>query len=161
SGAKNAALPIMAAAILADGPVMLERIPDVRDVRTLARLLTRLGMQVERCPQGAVHLRNIDLAQVHADPRLVARMRASFCVLGPLVARRGRAVVPLPGGCAIGERPIDLHLRGLAALGADIQLRGGWVQATARHLRGARIDLAGPRGSTVTGTANVLCAAAL
>jgi UDP-N-acetylglucosamine 1-carboxyvinyltransferase len=88
-------------------------------------------------------------------------MRASFCVLGPLLARRGRAVVPLPGGCDIGPRPVDLHLKGLAALGADIEIRRGNVVASARRLRGAKIDLAGPRGATVTGTTNVLCAAVL
>ena len=88
-------------------------------------------------------------------------MRAGFCVLGPLLARRGRAVVPLPGGCDIGDRPVDLHLRGLAALGADLRLDRGYIVAEARQLRGATIELCGPRGPTVTGTANVLCAAVL
>ena len=88
-------------------------------------------------------------------------MRASFCVLGPLLARRGRAVVPLPGGCNIGDRPVDLHLKGLAALGADLRLEHGYVVAAARRLTGAAIDLSGPHGSTVTGTANVMSAAVL
>ncbi len=98
---------------------------------------------------------------VHAPWRLVRRLRASFCVLGPLLARRGRAVVPLPGGCRIGDRPVDLHLKGLAALGADLRLEHGCVVARAKRLVGATIDLAGPRGPTVTGTANVLSAAVL
>ena len=115
SGAKNAALPMMAAAILADGPVTLHRVPELVDVRTLARLLSRLGVTVRRDAAGAVHLENVDTTCVRADRRLVARMRASFCVLGPLLARRGRAVVAMPGGCAIGQRPVDLHLHGLAA----------------------------------------------
>ncbi|MBI2826814.1 MAG: UDP-N-acetylglucosamine 1-carboxyvinyltransferase [Planctomycetia bacterium] len=161
SGSKNAALPIVAATILADGPVRLDRVPDVADVRTLAMVLARLGVGVHRNRVGQMHLENIDRSRVHADPRLVRRMRASFCVLGPLVARRRRAIVPLPGGCAIGDRPVDLHLAGLAALGADIRLRNGCVVAEARRLVGAPIHLAGPRGPTVTGTANVMSAATL
>jgi UDP-N-acetylglucosamine 1-carboxyvinyltransferase len=108
-----------------------------------------------------VDIEEIDRRSVQAHRSLVRRMRASFCVLGPLLARRGRAIVPLPGGCRIGDRPVDLHLRGLAALGAQIDLRQGHVVARARRLRGARIDLSGPRGPTVTGTANVLSAAVL
>ena len=108
-----------------------------------------------------VALETVDPTPVRAPERLVRRMRASFCVLGPLLARRGRAIVPLPGGCNIGHRPVDLHLKGLAALGADLRLEHGYVVATARRLTGATIDLSGPHGPTVTGTANVLCAAVL
>ena len=161
SGSKNAALPMMAAAILADESVTLDGLPDLLDVRNLARLLARLGLSVGRDRGGGIRLENIDHTQVHASPTLVRRMRASFCVLGPLLARRGRAIVPLPGGCAIGDRPIDLHLHGLSALGADIRFHRGCVVAQARRLTGARVHLAGPRGPTVTGTANVLCAATL
>ncbi|HVU88589.1 MAG TPA: UDP-N-acetylglucosamine 1-carboxyvinyltransferase [Pirellulales bacterium] len=161
SGSKNAALPMMAAAILADGPVRIDGVPRLLDVETLAQLLTRLGMSVRRDAAGSVHLENIDATLVRADRRLVARMRASFCVLGPLLARRRKAIVPLPGGCAIGDRPVDLHLRGLAALGADVRIERGCVIAKARRLSGAMIDLSGPRGPTVTGTANVMSAAAL
>jgi UDP-N-acetylglucosamine 1-carboxyvinyltransferase len=161
SGAKNSALPIMAAATLADGPVTLERVPDLLDVRTLSRLLSQLGVSVCRESSGALRLENVDTAPVRADARLVSRMRASFCVLGPLLARRRRAIVPLPGGCAIGDRPVDLHLAGLAALGADIHITRGHVVAEARRLRGAIIHMAGPRGPTVTGTANVMSAATL
>lgn len=159
SGAKNAALPIMAASLLAEGPVLLERVPCVADVATLVRLLAHLGVTAQRPAPNTLVLDAPDDGPVRAPARWVERMRASFCVLGPLLARRGRAVVPLPGGCRIGPRPVDLHLQGLAALGADLSIRQGRVVARARRLRGATIDLAGPRGSTVTGTANVLSAA--
>ncbi|HVX11141.1 MAG TPA: UDP-N-acetylglucosamine 1-carboxyvinyltransferase [Pirellulales bacterium] len=160
SGSKNAALPIMAASLLTDQPVRLSRVPELTDTATLERLLRTLGMAVER-RGNQVHLETLDCRPVRADRRLVRRMRASFCVLGPLLARRRRAVVPLPGGCRIGDRPIDLHLRGLAALGAEIAIQRGHVVARAKRLRGARIDLTGPRGPTVTGTANLLSAAVL
>jgi len=160
SGAKNAALPIMAAALLTDGPVTLRSVPELTDVSTLARLLERLGLEVRR--QGdRLDMRTLASRSVTAPYSLVRRMRATFCVLGPLLARRGRAIVALPGGCRIGERPVDLHLRGLAALGADIALNRGYVVARAKQLRGTRISLAGPHGPTVTGTANVLSAAVL
>jgi UDP-N-acetylglucosamine 1-carboxyvinyltransferase len=160
SGAKNAALPMMAAAILADGPVRLDGVPRLADVRTLAFVLGDLGVSVAREADG-LRLETVEPARSRARYAWGRRMRASFCVLGPLLARRGRAVVPLPGGCRLGDRPVDLHLRGLAALGADIRLEHGCVVATARRLRGADIVLGGPRGSTVTGTANVLSAAVL
>lgn len=160
SGSKNAALPIMAASLLASGPVRLSNVPRLTDIVTLSHLLRGLGLAVEGV-SNEVRLAEVDPRPVQADRRLVHRMRASFCVLGPLLARRGRAIVPLPGGCKIGERPVDLHLRGLAALGAEIEVRQGHAVARARRLRGARIDLSGPRGPTVTGTANVLSAAVL
>jgi UDP-N-acetylglucosamine 1-carboxyvinyltransferase len=170
SGAKNAALPIMAAAILADGPVRLENVPRLTDVRTQARLLSCLGLRVTAengrvggdtnvCP--TLLIETIDPTPVRAREEFVRRMRAGFCVLGPLLARRGRAVVPLPGGCNIGNRPVDLHLKGLAALGADVRLERGYVVASARRLSGATIDLSGPNGPTATGTANVMSAAVL
>jgi len=160
SGAKNAALPMMAAALLADEPVELLGVPRLADVRTMARLLRRLGVQVVRWSD-RLHLAVVDSRPLKAPYRLVEQMRASFCVLGPLLARRGRAIVPLPGGCNLGDRPVDLHLKGLAALGADLRLEAGYVVAEAPRLRGATIELTGPRGPTVTGTANVLCAAVL
>ena len=187
SGSKNAALPIMAAAILAAEPVRLEGVPRLADVRTQAQLLRCLGIRVtvekeltggadipvcrsageaaaalaDRNVGSTLLLETIDPAPVRAKEGLVRRMRAGFCVLGPLLARRGRAVVPLPGGCNIGVRPVDLHLKGLAALGADIRLDHGYVVASARRLTGADIDLSGPCGPTVTGTANVMSAAVL
>jgi len=161
SGSKNAALPIMAAALAAEGPIVLHSVPHLVDVVTLSQLLRTLGVAVDRRPDGSLTLEVIDPTPCVADYELVRRMRASFCVLGPLLARRGRAYVSLPGGCNIGDRPIDLHLKGLAALGANIRVERGYVIAEARRLRGANIYLGGPCGSTVTGTCNVMCAAAL
>lgn len=157
-GAKNAALPIMAATIMAEGPVRLLGVPRLADVRIQSRILERLGVGATTVGGGTI-FETFDHRPVRAPQRLVRQMRAGFCVLGPLLARRGRAVVPLPGGCNLGHRPVDLHLKGLAALGADIRLQHGYVVATARRLTGAEIDLLGPYGPTVTGTANVLCAA--
>ncbi len=161
SGAKNAALPIMAASILADGAVTLSNVPHLTDIDTLALLLGHLGVETKRDAVGKVRLATVDSAPTTAGFDLVGRMRASFCVLGPLLARRRRATVALPGGCAIGNRPVDLHLRGLAALGAELRIENGSVVGHAKRLRGARISLAGPRGATVTGTANVMMAATL
>lgn len=158
-GAKNAALPIMAAALAADGPTILHRVPDLADVTTLSHLLQSLGMAVDRRADGAVTLEVVDERPCLADYELVRRMRASVCVLGPLIGRRRRACVSLPGGCNIGHRPIDLHLKGLAALGADITIERGYVFAAADRLKGADIYLGGPFGSTVTGTCNVMTAA--
>jgi UDP-N-acetylglucosamine 1-carboxyvinyltransferase len=160
-GAKNAALPIMAASIMADGPVTLRDVPDLVDVRTLADLLTTLGVRSERAADSSLQLEVVDDSSVVADYELVRRMRASICVLGPLLARRRRAIVSLPGGCNIGDRPIDLHIKGLRALGADIRVEHGYVIAEAPRLRAANIFLGGSFGSTVTGTCNVLAAAAL
>lgn len=160
SGSKNAALPIMAAAILASESVTLENVPRLTDVRTLSAVLRGLGVRVFR-EENRMRLETIDMRPVRASQRFVRKMRASFCVLGPLLARRRRAVVPLPGGCNIGDRPVNLHLKGLAALGADIRLERGYVVASTRRLIGANVDLSGPRGPTVTGTANVMSAAAL
>lgn len=161
SGAKNAALPIMAASLLADGPLELGNVPDVSDVTTLSSVLRRLGVAVERRAHNRMTLATDHAAECLAPESLVSKMRASFCVLGPLLARRGRAVVALPGGCNLGDRPVDLHLRGLAALGAELRIQQGYVVAEASRLRGADIDLSGSHGPTVTGTANVMMAATL
>jgi UDP-N-acetylglucosamine 1-carboxyvinyltransferase len=161
AGSKNAALPIMAACLLADEPVILENVPRLADVETLAQVLDGLGLASIRLPTDAIHLQVNDTSRCEADAELVRRMRASFCVLGPLVARRGYARVAMPGGCKIGERPVDLHLKGLAALGADITIENDQVTARARKLRGAEINLTGERGTTVTGTCNVMSAAVL
>jgi UDP-N-acetylglucosamine 1-carboxyvinyltransferase len=161
AGAKNAALPIMAACLLTDEPVVLRGVPRLSDVHTLACLLDGLGVDSVRLAGGDLRLVVRDDSRCEADGELVRRMRASFCVLGPLLAKRGRARIALPGGCRIGDRPIDLHLKGLAALGASISVEHGEVLASARRLRGAAIDLTGPHGVTVTGTCNVLSAAVL
>ena len=160
-GSKNATLPMMAASILADGPVKLEGVPRLADVDTLSLVLGELGMEVTPTSPHGLLLETVDRSPVRARYELVRQMRASFCVLGPLLARRRKAVVSLPGGCNIGDRPVDLHLKGLAALGARLSLKKGYVLAEADRLCGTTVDLSGPRGSSVTGTANVLSAAVL
>ncbi len=161
SGAKNAALPIMAAALLADGPSVISNVPDLADIRAMGELLGDLGAQVSRDDQGAMRIDVQDESASHAEYNRVRKMRASVCVLGPLLAKRRAARVSMPGGCAIGSRPIDLHIRGLRELGAEIELESGDMVATADKLKGANIFLGGPFGSTVLGTANVMMAATL
>ena len=166
-GSKNSALPIMAAVLLTDEPVTLRDVPDLSDIRNMVRLLGELGIMIaretddQRRPIFALHA--IDNTPVHARYDIVRTMRASICVLGPLLAKRGRARVSLPGGCAIGQRPVDLHLRGLEALGAEITLEGGDIVAEAPggRLKGGTVFLGGANGSTVLGTANVMSAATL
>lgn len=160
SGSKNAALPMMAASLASSGPLTLQGVPNLADVRTLIALLQTLGIECDR-DEGHLTLNCVDNRLCRADYELVRRMRASICVLGPLLARRRKAIVSLPGGCNIGHRPIDLHLKGLRALGADIQIENGYVIASASQLRGTEIHLGGTQGSTVTGTCNVMTAACL
>ncbi len=159
-GAKNAALPCMAAALLSEAPVTIENVPRLADIRTITRLLRHLGVVVDADgpASGRITLQARRAGELTAPYDLVRTMRASVLVLGPLVARFGRARVSLPGGCAIGPRPINLHLAGLEKLGAEITLSDGYVEAKATRLRGARIlfDL-----QTVTGTENLMMAAAL
>jgi UDP-N-acetylglucosamine 1-carboxyvinyltransferase len=159
SGAKNAALPCMAAALLTDEPVILENIPQVRDIETTRKLLSAMGAEVELGFGRAQHRTTIcakNLTAPEASYELVKTMRASTLVLGPLVARCGRARVSLPGGCAIGARPIDLHIKGLESLGAKITQEHGYVEAAADRLRGAEIVF---DKITVTGTEDLLMAA--
>jgi UDP-N-acetylglucosamine 1-carboxyvinyltransferase len=158
SGAKNAALPIMAATLLTDGPCDITNIPDLGDIRTFRVLLQRLGVEVQVYGQGKMRMQAQALSSVEASYDLVKTMRASVLVLGPLVARYGQARVSLPGGCAIGVRPIDQHLDGMRALGAEVELDHGYVCARAKRLHGADIRLRLP---TVTGTENLMMAAAL
>jgi len=160
-GAKNAALPIMAAVLLTEGPNKLRGVPNLTDVRVLSQILEVLGVRVERKGKDALHLDVLSEHNSTAPYELVSKMRASICVLGPLLAKRGRGAVPMPGGCVIGPRPIDLHLKGLEALGARVHMEHGNVVVSARRLKGTRIDLRGPFGSTVLGTANVMMAATL
>ncbi|HEX3555987.1 MAG TPA: UDP-N-acetylglucosamine 1-carboxyvinyltransferase [Thermoanaerobaculia bacterium] len=158
SGAKNAALPALTASLLTDAPLTLRRVPHVRDIRTLQKLLDHLGIVTEQTG-GALILRRERPNPEHDAPYdLVRTMRASVLVLGPLLAKEGHARVSLPGGCAIGVRPIDQHLKGLTALGAEVQLTHGYVEATAAKLVGARFRFDMP---TVTGTENVMMAATL
>ena len=161
SGAKNAALPSMAAALLTDQPVILENIPQVRDIQTTRNLLAAMGAEVELGYGRAHHRTTIhceNLTTPEASYELVKTMRASTLVLGPLLARCGRARVSLPGGCAIGARPIDLHLKGLEQLGAKITQEHGYIEARTGHLKGAEIVF---DKITVTGTEDLLMAATL
>ncbi len=161
SGAKNAALPAMAAALLTDEPVILENIPQVRDIETTRRLLASIGAEVELGYGRAHHRTTISCAKLQhpeATYELVKTMRASTLVLGPLVARCGEARVSLPGGCAIGARPIDLHIKGLERLGATITTEHGYVVARAERLKGGHVVF---DKITVTGTEDILMAAAL
>ena len=160
-GSKNAALPILAATLAIQGEVVLERIPLLQDIVTMRRLLQSMGATIEDDRGSSLTVDTREVRESVAPYDLVRQMRASVCVLGPLLARFGKARVSLPGGCNIGHRPIDIHLRGLAALGADIRLESGYVVAEAERLRGADVDLGGIFGPTVTGTCNVMMAAAL
>ena len=157
AGAKNAALPALAACLLTDQPMRLSNLPDVRDVRTMVRVLEQLGADVAAF-DGGMELTVGNLASHEAPYDLVRTMRASVLVLGPILAREGRARVSLPGGCAIGERPINLHIDGLARMGAEIEIDRGYVEARAERLHGA--EIAFPH-KTVTGTENLMMAAAL
>jgi UDP-N-acetylglucosamine 1-carboxyvinyltransferase len=158
SGAKNASLPELCAALLTDQSITLRNVPEVRDIRTLGRVLVALGAEVEFRIGGTVEVKARDLTSVEAPYDLVKTMRASVLVLGPILARSGRARVSLPGGCAIGARPINLHLMALEKMGATITVDHGYVEALADRLRGAEIYF---DTVTVTGTENVMMAACL
>jgi len=158
SGAKNAVLPILAATLLADGPVTIGNVPHLHDVTTTMELLGQMGVELVIDERMKIHVDPRPAKHYFAPYDLVKTMRASILVLGPLVARFGEAMVSLPGGCAIGSRPVDLHLKGLAALGAEVNVENGYIHARARRLRGARINL---DLVTVTGTENLMMAAAL
>src|SRR6187431_34722 len=131
SGSKNAALPILAACVLTDEPITLRRIPRVRDIRTMEKLMAHVGVHMTKEPNGPHHIQCEHLTDPTAPYDLVKTMRASSLVLGPLVARCGRARVSMPGGCAIGARPINLHMNGLEQLGAEVELREGYIDARA------------------------------
>lgn len=156
SGAKNASLPIMAATLLTRGCNIIHGVPDLADIRTISQLLGSMGVKVEH--NEIVRIDATDISSVEASYDLVRTMRASILVLGPLVARMGEARVSLPGGCAIGARPVNLHLRALQEMGAHVELKDGYIEAKAMRLKGATIyfDI-----STVTGTENIMMAATL
>ena len=159
-GAKNAVLPIMAACLLTDEPSVIDNVPHVSDVALMADILRHLGVQVEWSGE-RLTITPGRFDGVIAPYELVSRMRASICVLGPLLARKGRAQVSMPGGCVIGPRPVDLHLKGLQTLGALITIEHGYIQASATELRGTKVHLAGAFGSSVLATDNLLMAATL
>ena len=162
NGSKNASLPIMAATILAAGKSTLKSVPHLSDITVCGELLGQLGCKLTRSANGDLCMDSTVIDNYVGDYEIVRKMRASICILGPLLARCGRARVSMPGGCAIGDRPVNLHLRGLEALGAEIHLEGGYIVAEApKGLRGAEVFMGGPFGSTVLGTANILTAATL
>ena len=158
SGAKNAALPILAAGLLANAPVIVRNIPGLHDVKTMIRLLGRMGVAVTAGQGGTVEVDAGSFREAVAPYELVKTMRASILVLGPLLARHGEARVSLPGGCAIGARPVNLHVAGLEAMGAEVSIEGGYIHARAGRLKGARIV---QDTVTVTGTENLMMAATL
>lgn len=159
SGAKNAVLPILAATLLTGAPCVIRRVPNLSDVGYMGQILTWLGAKVEISGDSM----RVEAAKVRgmADYDLVRKMRGSICIMGPLLGRLRKTVVSLPGGCVIGARPINLHLKGFEALGAKIKIEKGYVEASAKRLLGSTIFLGGRAGSTVLGTANVMMAAVL
>jgi UDP-N-acetylglucosamine 1-carboxyvinyltransferase len=158
SGAKNAALPMLCAALLTREPLRLRNVPALADVQTMIRLLKQMGVKVFQDAELGVELEASDVSHPVAPYELVKTMRASILTLGPMVARFGEAKVSLPGGCAIGERPVNLHIKGLQAMGADVEIEHGYISARAKRLKGARIFM---DTVTVTGTENLLMAASL
>ena len=162
NGSKNASLPIMAATILAAGKSTLKAVPHLSDITVCGELLGEMGCKITRGPNGDLSIDTTVVDNPVGEYEIVCRMRASICILGPLLARCGRAEVSMPGGCAIGDRPVNIHLRGLRELGAQIELKNGYIIAEApKGLKGKEIFMGGPFGSTVLGTANVLMAATL
>lgn len=159
SGSKNSALPILAATLLTREPCVISRVPDLSDIHYMLTILSELGCEVERA-SGVVTIK-AEKVTTDAPYEIVRKMRASVCILGPLLGREKEATVSLPGGCIIGDRPIDLHLKGFEALGAAVRVQSGNVKALAPALRGATISLRGKFGSTVLGTDNVMMAAVL
>jgi UDP-N-acetylglucosamine 1-carboxyvinyltransferase len=160
SGSKNSVLPILAATLLTDEPCLIREVPNLRDTHTMLRILRSLGKAAE-FDKGTVAVNPTKHTNFVADYKLVSTMRASFCVFGPLLGKLKKAKVSLPGGCIIGIRPVDLHLKGIKALGADINIESGYVVARAAHLKGAHMYLGGVYGSSVLATGNVMMAATL
>ena len=160
SGSKNSALPLFAASLLTDEETILDNVPDLSDVNFMAEILAELGADVTRMSSNSWSIKPSSI--VHYAPyELVRKMRASICLLGPLVARLKRAEIPMPGGCVIGNRPIDLHVRALEALGAKVELSGGIVKVNGNNIFGNSVFIGGRHGSTVTGTANAVMLAVL
>ena len=160
SGAKNAALPIFAACLLTDEKCVVENVPDLTDVRFMAEILTHLGVKVERIESNTWSIQAGD-TKTTAPYELVRKMRASVCLMGPLLGKMRKAEVSFPGGCVIGSRPIDLHLKGFAKLGCDVTVENGYVRLNGSGLQGADVFLGGRHGSTALGTANLVMAAVL
>ena len=159
SGAKNSTLPLMAATLLTREPCIIHRVPDLSDVKFMGQILASLGAQV-KVEGSSVKVQAAKISG-YGDYDLIRKMRGSICILGPLLARLHKAKVSLPGGCVIGARPIDLHLKAMKALGAKIEIEGGYVNCTAKRLVGGDVFLGGRAGPTVLGTANLMMAANL
>lgn len=159
SGSKNSALPILAATLLTRDHCIIENVPDLSDIHYMLTILSTLGCEVERA-SGVVQIR-AEKIKTEAPYEIVRKMRASVCILGPLLGREHAARVSLPGGCVIGDRPIDLHLKGFEELGATVNVKGGDIRLLASHLRGNTINLHGKNGPTVLGTGNIMMAAVL
>lgn len=159
SGAKNSVLPLMAATLLTREPCVIRRVPDLSDVKFMAQILASLGAQVK--VDGSTVTIHAAKISGYGDYDLIRKMRGSICILGPLLARLHKAKVSLPGGCVIGARPIDLHLKAMQALGTKIEIEGGYVNCTAKRLVGSEVFLGGRAGPTVLGTANLMMAATL
>ncbi|MEE9574624.1 MAG: UDP-N-acetylglucosamine 1-carboxyvinyltransferase [Gammaproteobacteria bacterium] len=158
SGAKNAALPILAATLLADDPVNISNVPHLHDITTTISLLAQMGSELTVDERMNLEIDSTNIKEFFAPYELVKTMRSSILVLGPLLAKYGRADVSLPGGCAIGSRPVNIHLQGLRSMGADIQVEGGYIRATAKKLKGVHLTM---DIVTVTGTENLMMAASL
>ncbi|MFN7181382.1 MAG: UDP-N-acetylglucosamine 1-carboxyvinyltransferase, partial [Planctomycetota bacterium] len=161
SGSKNTALPILAATLLTDEECIIKNVPRTRDILTMIEVLKELGVQTEWIEDNTLKTRVINEDGYEVSYELMKTMRASICVLGPLLAKRKRAKISIPGGCVIGVRPIDLHIKGLQSLGTDIRTEKGYLLCSTKKLCGQEIDMAGPRGTTVTGTENMVMAAVL
>ena len=158
SGSKNAALPIMAACLLCPNEIMIDNVPNLRDIKTMGTLLSHMGATIEKVSENTLKINTKNIRQKFAPYELVKTMRASIVVLGPLLARFGKAVVSLPGGCSIGARPVNLHIEGLSAMGAKIEIKNGYIHASAKELKGCKFEF---NPVSVTGTANLMMAACL
>ena len=158
SGSKNAALPIMAACLLCPNEIKIDNVPNLRDIKTMDTLLSHMGATIEKVSENTLKINTKNIRQKFAPYELVKTMRASIVVLGPLLARFGKAVVSLPGGCSIGARPVNLHIEGLSAMGAKIEIKNGYIHASAKELKGCEFEF---NPVSVTGTANLMMAACL
>lgn len=161
SGAKNAALPLLTVSLMTEEDVYFDNVPNLMDIRTMVSLLEQLGKKVEWTGKNSLVIREVDSAPYEAPYDIVRKMRASIVVLGPLLARRGQAKISFPGGCAIGPRPVDLHIRGMEALGTQLTTQHGYIWAKADELVGKKINLRGTHGPSVLATENVMMAAAM
>jgi UDP-N-acetylglucosamine 1-carboxyvinyltransferase len=161
SGAKNSSLPLMAASLLTEEPVILHNVPDLMDIKTMKELLSNLGKKITMEGSNTIRIEEVSFQPYEAPYDIVRKMRASIAVLGPLLARRKKAKVSFPGGCTIGPRPVDIHIRGIKALGADVTIEEGYINASCPELQGTTMNLLGSFGPSVLATENIMMAATL